>query len=192
MERSNTRAGRAAAPCLAAVWLLAAAACAPFQTTTREPQQPPAEVAVTAPPATAPGTPPPRPPRKPAPPQATAPAVAVPAAVPAVPPPPTPAPPGAFDRLNGLDPVSTVALLGEPRQRAEAPPATIWRYSTRDCELDVYFYLDLRTNQLHALHYELRSQDHDAAERPQQRCYEQLVSERGASAEPTVGADHPR
>jgi hypothetical protein len=156
--------------------------------TAEAPQAPPAEVAVTAPPSVAPGPPPPRPPRKPAPPQATVP---VPAAVPVVPPPPGP-PPAAFDRLNGLDPVSTVAWLGEPRQRAEAPPATIWRYMSRDCELDVYFYLDLRTNQLRALHYELRSQDHDAAERPQQRCYEQLVSERGASAEPTVGADHPR
>jgi hypothetical protein len=116
----------------------------------------------------------------------------VPAALPTIPPAALPQPPASFDRLNGLDPASTVEWLGEPRQRAESPPATIWRYITRDCELDVYFYLDLRTNQLRALHYELRSQNHDAADRPQQRCYEQLVAERGASAEPTVGADRPR
>jgi len=107
--------------------------------------------------------------------------------------PPEPLPPprasGSFDRLIGLDQAHMVALLGAPRQRAESAPATIWRYIGRQCELDVYFYLDLQSQTLRALHYEVRN--HESPERPAQPCYDELVGERHAGAEPGVGKDSP-
>jgi hypothetical protein len=182
--------------------LLAAAGCMP--TPTRSP--PAAASATTAPELPAlPAEPPPRPARKP-PPPGGAPAAAespppgemppqptpeaaltTPPAIP--PPPPPPATTEGFERLAGLDRAAIIDLLGAPRERAEAPPATIWRYASHDCELEVYFYLDLQTKEMRALHYEVRT--HDAADRPQQ-CYEQLIAQRRARAEPVGSADRAR
>lgn len=132
--------------------------------------------------ATAEPTPPP-PPRKPAPPgQAIA---RLPPAEEVEPPPGL-----GLDRLIGLDQPHVAGILGEPRARAESPPATIWRYAGPGCDLDVYFYLDLQSQTMRALHYEVRS--HDSPERSAQRCYEALVSERRANAEPAAGPDRPR
>jgi hypothetical protein len=128
---------------------------------------------------------PPPPPHKPTPP-------APPAAVPVRLPEPTApvAPASGFDRLIGLDQARLTALLGEPRQRAEAPPATIWRYLGQACELDVYFYFDLQSQAMRALHYEIRS--HESREQPAQQCYDELVSERRARAEPSTSTDSAR
>lgn len=86
-----------------------------------------------------------------------------------------------FARLHGLDQSGTQALLGEPQQRMEVPPAILWRYASRDCDLDVYFYLDLESRAMRVLHYEVRDHDnHDErTERNQQKCYQQLVARRG-------------
>ena len=130
---------------------------------------------------------PPPPPRKPTPP---APATVAPVPV-RLPEPTGPvAPASGFDRLIGLDQPRLTALLGEPRQRAEAPPATIWRYLGQACELDVYFYFDLQSQAMRALHYEIRS--HESREQPAQQCYDELVSERRARAEPSTSTDSAR
>jgi hypothetical protein len=118
---------------------------------------------------------PPRPARKPQ--------VPMLAARPATPDPtPAPAPePGlsqGFERLQGLDQGETKAFLGEPLQRAESPPAVLWRYASQDCALDVYFYLDLESREMRVLHYEVRNTD--GSERPQQACYGELVTDRRA------------
>lgn len=111
-----------------------------------------------------PAPPPARPARKPLPP--------APATVP-----PTEEPAKSFDRLHGLDEAETIALLGQPKERAEAPPAVLWRYASRDCDLDLYFYLDLQSRQKRILHYEVR--DHDERDqRSQQRCYRELITDR--------------
>ena len=130
---------------------------------------------------------PPPPPRKPAPP-ATATVAPVPVRLPESTAPVAPA--SGFDRLIGLDQPRLTALLGEPRQRAEAPPATIWRYLGQACELDVYFYFDLQSQAMRALHYEIRS--HESREQPAQQCYDELVSERRARAEPSTSTDSAR
>jgi hypothetical protein len=96
---------------------------------------------------------------------------------------------GSFDRLIGLDQPHVTDLLGDPRSRAESPPATIWRYAGRNCELDVYFYLDLQSQTMRALHYEVRS--HDSPERSAQRCYGDVVQRR-AQTESAGGTDRPR
>lgn len=103
---------------------------------------------------------------------------------------PTPPPQvGSFDRLIGLDQSHVSELLGEPRSRAESPPATIWRYAGRNCELDIYFYLDLQSQAMRALHYEVRS--HDSPERSAQRCYGDVVQRR-AQTESAGGTNRPR
>ena len=147
-----------------------------------EPQ--PAPVATSPPPeeAASPLLPPP-PPRKPPPPGPSV-AKLTPPGVEAAP------APGSPDRLIGLDQPEVADILGEPRSRAEAPPATIWRYADASCDLDVYFYLDLQSQAMRALHYEVRS--HDSTERSAQRCYDALLSERRAHAEPAAGSDRPR
>lgn len=95
-----------------------------------------------------------------------------------------------LDRLIGLDQPEVADMLGEPESRAEAPPATIWRYAGAGCEVDVYFYLDLQSQAMRALHYEVRS--HDQSERSQQRCYDALRSERRAHGDDASGSDRPR
>lgn len=78
-------------------------------------------------------------------------------------------------RVIGLDENSTTDWLGEPNARTEAPPATIWRYTSADCEVDLYFYLDLQHKVMRALHYEVRG--NDGIEQRPGRCFQQLVDE---------------
>ncbi|MDB5408149.1 MAG: hypothetical protein JWL84_3061 [Rhodospirillales bacterium] len=100
-----------------------------------------------------------------------------------------PTPPGEKidpNRIIGLNESGAEGWLGQPTERKDAPPATIWRYVRPDCEVDVYFYLDLQQRIMRALHYEVRGND---GEQRSDRCVEQLVSERhegdgGAVADP--------
>jgi hypothetical protein len=144
---------------------------------------PPAAGEVETPPVAAPLPPPPQPTALPPPPQQQ---------LTALPPPSAPAAPAAgnLDRLIGLDQSHVAGILGSPRSRAESPPATIWRFGSANCDLDVYFYLDLQSQAMRALHYEVRS--HDAPDQSAQRCYEALVDERRANAEPASGSDSSR
>jgi len=168
------RIGRGTPALLASCLALSLAACGAFDTLNAPPPS------QTAAPASEPLLPPP-PPRKPTPPGI---------AVARLPPPSAPVDTPSADRLIGLDQPQVASLLGEPRTRAESPPATIWRYRGPDCEVDVYFYLDLQSQAMRALHYEVRS--HDGPEPTAQRCYDALVNERRAHAESTAGSDRPR
>jgi hypothetical protein len=103
-------------------------------------------------------------------------------------PPPATSEVQCFDKLQGLDQNETVAFLGEPAERAEAPPAILWRYASRDCALDVYFYLDLESSEMRVLHYEVRNTD--GSQRPQQRCYDEFVTAR--AADQAGSSDRPR
>jgi hypothetical protein len=83
------------------------------------------------------------------------------AATPPTPPPPTPpprerppSPPVAdFDPAKhvGLDKEETLAALGQPAAVREQPPATVWTYRSRECALDVFFYMDLATRAFRVL-----------------------------------------
>jgi hypothetical protein len=123
------------------------------------PPPPPAKVAAVPPPSPAPTVPRPRtirlpehkpvpPPHEPGGPASEAVAVAAPQA----------APGGAMaaypqPRLIGLDQQAATRLLGTAAERSEKPPATVWRWRSASCELDLYFYLDLRSGQMRSLHY---------------------------------------
>ena len=149
-------------------------------------QQAPQTAAVQLPPQSAPVTPPRRPAishpaRKPSAPAAAdvqspeagnqAPAAVGPAAAgpPAVTAPQAP-------ELIGLDEAAATRLLGEATEQAERSPGTIWRYKTAACELDLYFYLDLRSGRMRTLHYAFKGDAADPAKR--QNCLRELVAAR--------------
>jgi hypothetical protein len=121
---------------------------------------PPAPAAVVTPPA------PPRPARKPSPPPVQQPTEQPQVAE------PEPVDP---ERIIGLDERDTENWLGTPNQRTDASPGTIWRYLSKDCQVDVYFYLDLQKGVMRALTYEVRSDD--IVEHRPERCFQQLVGE---------------
>jgi hypothetical protein len=78
--------------------------------------------------------------------------------------------------LIGLDQPAATRLLGIAAERTEEPPATVWRYKTAACELDLFFYLDLRSGRMRALHYTFKGEASDGATR--QNCLRELVSAR--------------
>ena len=137
----------------------------------------------------------PRPVRKPSPPQATEspppkaddealamippePARPGPASGVASPPQATVAPPPLIKELIGLDQPAATQLLGAAVERTEQPPATVWRYKTATCELDLFFYLDLRTGRMRTLHYTFKGDAADPAAR--QNCLRDLAAARGS------------
>jgi hypothetical protein len=136
---------------------------------------------------------PPKPPRKPpvppAPNEAEAPAEIAPAepATETAKAEPTQRPVLKPESLIGLDQPETAALLGPPSERSEAAPATIWRYTGRSCQLEIYFYLDLKSQVMRALHYEVRT--HEAAEPARSRCFADLVAEH--QADPAASPNPP-
>jgi hypothetical protein len=95
---------------------------------------------------------------------------------PAGPPPPdTPAtnfPPHQSRELIGLDQPEVTRVLGMAAEQFEKPPAMVWRYKNASCELDLFFYLDLRSNRLRTLHYAVKGDGGDPASR--QDCLESL------------------
>jgi len=93
---------------------------------------------------------------------------------------PNPAPAGAAPpqpkELIGLDQPAATRMFGAAVERSEEPPATIWRYRTATCELDLFFYLDLRSGQMRTLHYSFKGAATDAIGR--QNCLSALVAAR--------------
>jgi hypothetical protein len=138
----------------------------------------------------------PRPARKPAPPapaesagladSAQSFAITAPTALLPAQPPPSPAStspdqsgprPPKTSELIGLDQPAATRLFGPAAERSEEPPATVWRYKTASCELDLFFYLDLRSGEMRTLHYALKGDGADANRR--QDCLRSLVATRG-------------
>ena len=74
--------------------------------------------------------------------------------------------------LIGLDQPGATRLLGAAAEQFERPPAAVWRYKNATCELDLFFYLDLRSNRLRTLHYAVKGDGGDPARR--QDCLESL------------------
>lgn len=68
----------------------------------------------------------------------------------------TPVEPGPDPKqLVGLGFGETEALLGLPTRQEEKPPARVWTYSGTDCELTIFFYADINTQEFRALTYEV-------------------------------------
>jgi hypothetical protein len=86
------------------------------------------------------------------------------------------APASSRVELIGLDQSAAMRLLGPATERTEEPPAMVWRYKTADCELDLFFYLDLRSGQMRTLRYALKNGDGNQAQ--QQDCLRSLIESR--------------
>ena len=78
--------------------------------------------------------------------------------------------------LIGLDQPAAKQLFGSATEQSEAPPATVWRYRSASCELDLFFYLDLRSGKMRTLHYAFKGDAADPAQ--QQVCLRSLVASR--------------
>ena len=90
---------------------------------------------------------------------------------------PTAAASPQVQELIGLDQPAATRLFGTAVERSEDPPATIWRYKTANCELDLFFYLDLRSGRMRTLHFAFKGDATDSARR--QNCLRDLVARKG-------------
>jgi hypothetical protein len=79
-------------------------------------------------------------------------------------------------KLIGLDQPAAAHLFGTATEQSEAPPATVWRYRNASCELDLFFYLDLRSGKMRTLHYSFKGDVVDPAQ--QQVCLQSLAAGR--------------
>jgi outer membrane biosynthesis protein TonB len=79
--------------------------------------------------------------------------------------------------LIGLDQPAATHLFGAATEQSEAPPATIWHYRSDTCELDLFFYLDLRSGKMRTLHYAFKGEPADPNGR--QDCLRSLIVARG-------------
>ncbi|MFN4283874.1 MAG: hypothetical protein ACK4NA_14650 [Alphaproteobacteria bacterium] len=98
----------------------------------------------------------PEPPPEPVPAAEPAPAPAAPA--PRMPPgPPPPRPQFDLQGLIGAGEHQITAMLGEPRQVRNDPPAMVWDYQANGCALSLFFYLDLKSQDFRTLAYDFES-----------------------------------
>ena len=63
-------------------------------------------------------------------------------------------------------------------EKSEQPPATVWHYKSANCELDLFFYLDLHSGRMRTLHSTFKGDAADTARR--QNCLSELVAARGS------------
>lgn len=78
--------------------------------------------------------------------------------------------------LIGLDQSGATRLLGPATEKSDEPPATVWRYKTESCELDLFFYLDLRSGNMRTLHYSFKGEGAEVARG--QECWRSLIAAR--------------
>ncbi len=116
-------------------------------------------------------TPPPRPAPKPAPAAKTVPDES-PAALPTA----SPTPPERLhpETLVGLDERQTRELLGSPVTMEDAAPARVWRYASGSCTLDVFFFMDMTSQDFRALSYDLKSSENAPND---ERCFATLLAQ---------------
>lgn len=77
--------------------------------------------------------------------------------------------------LLGLDPQRTAALLGPATQTLSQSPATVWHYKSGRCELDLSFYMEMKSGQMRTLYYDFKGE----AASPEQRqaCLKSIIEE---------------
>jgi hypothetical protein len=77
--------------------------------------------------------------------------------------------------LVGLDQQRAVALLGPATATDARSPATVWHYKSGRCELDLAFYMEMRSGRMRSLHYDFKGE----AANPEQRraCLKSIIEE---------------
>jgi hypothetical protein len=64
-----------------------------------------------------------------------------------------------------MDQTAAVDLLGTPTAIESQAPADVWRYTSSGCELELVFYMELRTGRMRSLHYVFKGEADTAAQR---------------------------
>ena len=59
--------------------------------------------------------------------------------------------------LVGLDEQQTTELLGPATTTESRAPASVWHYKNSRCELDLVFYMEMRTGLMRSLHYDFKN-----------------------------------
>ena len=67
--------------------------------------------------------------------------------------------------LVGIDQTAAVDLLGPPTATENRAPADVWRYTSSRCELELVFYMEMRTGRMRSLHYAFKGEADTAAQR---------------------------
>ena len=55
--------------------------------------------------------------------------------------------------LVGKSEQQLVAFLGQPASVREEPPALVWQYVGRACQVDIFFYFDIKSQDFRSLAY---------------------------------------
>ena len=84
--------------------------------------------------------------------------------------------------LTGMDQARATKLLGPAIATESRGPATVWHYKSSRCELDLVFYMEMRSGEMRSLH-----QDFKGINNPQQRqaCLRAIIQENSRSAATT-------
>src|SRR5262249_35258324 len=90
---------------------------------------------------------------------------------------PPPAQGLGLEPLIGLDFAETEARLGEPNNRVERPPATIWTYQAQGCVIDLFFYPRLDGRTYRVLTYDVKTDEGVDA----RHCISTLMPEKAGS-----------
>lgn len=163
---STLRLFRPIVPIALAALLAGCAALAPPRTS----GDPVPAAAATARPETPPTVLPP-PPAAPPPPETQRAMTTPPTARPPVSPVP-PAMPNDPVILVGLSQEQANAMLGPPSSIRQETPATVWAYRIGDCQLDLFFYEDVKTRRQQSLAYELQTRE--KTDQAQRACFNRI------------------
>lgn len=79
-----------------------------------------------------------------------------------------PAPPN----LVGADQTAVAELLGLPDTAEEEPPAVRWTYSTPNCSIDIFFFMEVSTRTFRVLSHEVSG--YDILDDPDRQCFAEL------------------
>ena len=85
--------------------------------------------------------------------------------------------------LRGMDQARVMRLFGPAMASESRGPATVWHYKSSRCELDLVFYMEMRSGEMRSLHQDFKG----IIDNPQQRqaCLRAIVQENSRSAATT-------
>src|SRR5258707_6897175 len=77
--------------------------------------------------------------------------------------------------LVGLDERHAAQLLGPAAATDARSPATVWHYRSSRCELDLAFYMEMRSGRMRTLHYDFKGGANNAEQR--RACLKAIIEE---------------
>jgi hypothetical protein len=78
-------------------------------------------------------------------------------------------------QLVGIDQQRATEMLGPAAATDNRSPATVWHYKSSRCELDLAFFMEMRSGRMRSLHYDFKN----GADTPEQRrtCLKTIIEE---------------